>query len=160
MSLRLSCRVLVGLFILLWCGSAFAVEPNVPAAPANVRHLNQLIQKLGTGQDALVAVRLKDKSAVAGYVSEAGPDYMILVNTKTGEETRVDYAQVDRMQGYNLETKTEVHQNTGIRSKLVRFATWGWPGHQIPKNSFFGGTALIVGIVIGIILAIVLAKTL
>jgi len=160
MSLRLCARVLVLLFTFALCASAFAIEPNAQGVPDNVKHLDHLIQKLGTGQTALVAVRLKDKSAVAGYVSEAGADYMVLVDPKTGHETQVSYYKVDRMQGYNVETKTEVHQNTGIRSKLVKFATWGLPGHQVPKNGFLGVSALVIGIIIGIILAIVLAKAL
>jgi hypothetical protein len=159
---RLFARIVTGLFILLLCGvlcgPAFAIEPNIHAVPAEVKHIHQLMQKLGAGQGALVAVRLKDKSAVAGYVREAGPDSMVIVDTKTGEATQVSYYDVDRMQGYNLETKTEVHQNTGIRSKVVKFATWGMPGHQIPENGFAHSTALIVGVIIGIILAIVLAK--
>ena len=116
------------------------------------------MEKLGTGENALVAVRLKNKTAASGYVEEAAADHMLLVNPKTGEETRVSYYDVDRLQGYNIETKTEVHQNTGLRSKLVKFATWGLPGHQIPEEGFAHSTALIVGIILGIILAIVLAK--
>jgi len=159
MTLRLGSRIVSGLVVLCFCVSAFALEPTL-RAPANVKHLDQLIQKLGTGQNALVAVRLKDKSSASGYVSEAGEDYMILVNPKTGEQTTVPYAEVDRMQGYNIATGTEVHEHTGLRSKLVKFAVRGLPGHRIPKNSFAGGTVLIVGIIIGVILAIVLAKTL
>lgn len=160
MGFRLRAGLLVLMFTVVSGAGAFAVKTNLPAAPAEVKHLDKLIQKLGVGPSSLVAVRLKDKTAVSGYVAEADADSMVLVNPKTGEETTVSYDQVDRMQGYNLESGTEVHQNTGIRSKLVRFAVAAIPGHQIPKNSFAGGTVLIVGIILGIILAIVLAKAL
>ena len=156
---RLGPRVLSLFVVLCFCGSAFAYAPNLQR-PQDVKHLDQLIQKLGTGEHALVAVRLKDKSSAAGYVEKAGRDSMVLVNPKTGEETEIEYFKVDRMQGYNMETGTEVHQNTGWRSKLVKFAIANLPGHQVPKNSFAGTTVLIVGIIIGIILAVVLAKAL
>src|SRR5579884_2025968 len=102
MSLRLCtlCFLIFG-----WCGSALAIEPSMHARSASVKHLNEKIQKLGTGQYALVAVRLKNKTAIAGYVKEAGPDSMVLVDTKTGDETEIAYDSVDRMQGYNLQTK-------------------------------------------------------
>ena len=77
MSLRLFTRLLAPVFILVCCGSAFALEPNV--VPANVRHVHQLMQKLGTGENALVAVRLKNKTAASGYVEEAAADHMLLV---------------------------------------------------------------------------------
>src|SRR5689334_3309381 len=39
------------------------------------------ILKLGTGPDALVKVKLRDKTKLEGYVSEAGTDSFVVMNT-------------------------------------------------------------------------------
>ncbi|HVZ19219.1 MAG TPA: hypothetical protein VG897_19020 [Terriglobales bacterium] len=149
---------IVLLVIALACASAFGIEPNVRVVPPEVTHISGLVQKLGTGEAALVAVRLKDKTATSGYIAEAGPDYMIVVDPKTGEESKVSFYKIDRLQGYNISTRSEVHHRTGFRSRLVRLAMKGLPTHQVPRNGFAHSTALIVGVILGLILAIVLAK--
>lgn len=137
---------------------ALAIQPNIVNVPKGVKQLSEKVSKLGTGQGALVAVRTTDKKAVSGYVSQVGADSMMVVDTNTGEETRVSFYKVDKLQGYNIETGKEVHENTGLRGKLGRLALKGWPGHEIPQNGFTHSTALVVGIIIGILLAIILAK--
>lgn len=139
---------------------AFAIQPNNTVVPRRVQQLSDKMSTLGTGEQALIAVRLNDKTAVSGYLSEVGADSILVVNPKTGEETKVSLYKVDRLQAYNIETKKEVHQNTGVRGKLARLALKGWPGHDVPQNGFTHSTALIVGVIIGILLAIVLAKAL
>lgn len=143
--------------VALICTPSFAIVPSIVRNPHTER-LNQLVQELGSGQNALLAVRLKSKVAVAGYVKSSNEDSVVLVNAKNGDESTVYFNDVDRLQGYNLTSGKEVHAGTGIRAKIARLAIAGWPTHQMPQNKFFGGTALIVGIIIGILLAIVLSR--
>src|SRR4051812_13191985 len=57
------------------------------------------ILKLGTGPDALVRIKLRDKTKLEGYVSEAGEDSFVVVNAKTGVATAVAYPQVKSARG-------------------------------------------------------------
>lgn len=148
----------LSIVILLLSIQALAIQPNIVNVPKGVKQLSEKVSKFGTGHGALIAVRMNDKTAVSGYVSEVGKESMIVVDTKTGEETKISFYKVDKLQGYNIETGKEVHENTGLRGKLGRLALKGWPGHEIPQNGFTHSTALVVGIIIGILLAIILAK--
>lgn len=60
------------------------------------------IAKLGTGTEARIEVKLKDKTKLKGYVSEAGADSFTVVDAKTGAATEVAYPQVKTVKGNNL----------------------------------------------------------
>jgi hypothetical protein len=66
------------------------------------------VAKLGTGEAARVRVKLRDKTKLEGYLSEAGPTDFVVVNAKTGASTRVAYHQVKGVQGNNLSTGAKV----------------------------------------------------
>jgi hypothetical protein len=139
--------------------SGWAINPNQVVRPKRVERISQLVQTLGSGENSLVAVRLKDKTAIAGHVEEAGEDSFTVIEKGSGESVKVSYYKIDRLQGYNLETGTEIHEGTGIRAKLARMAMKVLPGQEVPVNSLTGGQrTLLIGIIIGIILAIVLSK--
>ncbi|MCU1283789.1 MAG: hypothetical protein JWO13_139 [Acidobacteriales bacterium] len=161
MKFRLGSRLLAVVLIqAVLCADALAIRANpVVQAPESIK-FNRLLGKLGEGTDSLVAVRLKDKSALAGYLAEINKDSFLLVDTKTGAENRVAYSQINRLQGVNLQTGAQVSHGLGIRGKLVKALTLLVPGRRVQRNGLFGTSALLIGIVIGIILAIVLTKSL
>lgn len=64
--------------------------------------VKQAIAKLGTGREALVEVKLRDNSRLAGYVSEATDDSFRIVNSENDSVTTVTYPQVKRVKGHNL----------------------------------------------------------
>jgi hypothetical protein len=66
------------------------------------------ISKLGTGSEARVEVKLRDKTKLKGYVSEAGEDSFVVVDRKTGATSTVTYAQVKQVKGNNLSTAAEI----------------------------------------------------
>ena len=72
------------------------------------------ISKLGTGADARIEVKLRDKTKVKGYVSEAGEDSFVVVDEKTGATSTVTYAQVKQVKGNNLSTAAEIAIGIGI----------------------------------------------
>lgn len=59
------------------------------------------IARLGTGREAVVELKLRDKTRLKGYVSEAGPDSFTVVDA-AGKATRVAYPQVKQARGHNL----------------------------------------------------------
>lgn len=152
---------LVSLIVSSLCMGGWAVTSNQVVRPKKVERLSQLVGKLGSGDESLVAVRLRDKTAIAGRVQSIGTDNFSVMDRNTGEEITVSYFQVEKLQGFNVATGMEVHEGTGVRAALARLVLRGLPGHQVPSNSLSGGgKTLLVGIILGVILAIVLAKVL
>jgi hypothetical protein len=91
------------------------------AAPASVRaeskaekearfaeKVKEAVGKLGTGAEARVEVKLKDKRKLKGYVTEAGDDGFTVADAKTGASTRVTYPQVQTAKGNNLSTGAKI----------------------------------------------------
>ena len=72
------------------------------------------IGKLGTGADARIEVKLRDKTKLKGYVSEAAEDSFVVVDEKTGASSTVTYAQVKQVKGNNLSTAAEIALGVGI----------------------------------------------
>ena len=66
------------------------------------------IEKLGTGKDSIVKVKLKDKSRIRGYVSEIDDDGFSVVSDKDGTVTEVQYQNVKQVKGNNLSKKTGI----------------------------------------------------
>lgn len=66
------------------------------------------VQKLGTGQEARVEVKLRDNKKLKGYVSEAGEDSFTVTDRKTGASQKVAYADVSQVRkpGGGLSTRT------------------------------------------------------
>src|SRR5215213_10407144 len=71
------------------------------------------LAKLGTGQDALVKVELRDKTKLEGFVSEAGAD-TFAVTDGAGKTTTVAYPQVKKVQGHNLSTGAKIAIGAGV----------------------------------------------
>jgi hypothetical protein len=72
------------------------------------------ISKLGTGAEARIEVKLRDKTKLKGYVSEAGEDSFVIVDEKTGATSTVTYAQVKQVKGNNLSTAAEIAIGVGL----------------------------------------------
>lgn len=60
------------------------------------------IAKLGTGPEARIELKLRDKTKLKGYVGEAGDEQFTVVDAKTGAATTVAYPQVQQVKGNNL----------------------------------------------------------
>lgn len=62
------------------------------------------ILKLGTGPEARVRVKLRNKTELVGFVSSAGPDSFAVTDIMTGKTTTVEYTQVKKLMGSNSRT--------------------------------------------------------
>jgi len=72
------------------------------------------ISKLGTGSGARIEVKLRDKTKLKGFVSEAGEDSFVVVDEKTGASSIVPYVQVKQVKGNNLSTAAEIAIGVGV----------------------------------------------
>jgi hypothetical protein len=72
------------------------------------------ISKLGTGAGARIEVKLRDKTKLKGYVSEAGEDSFVIVDEKTGASATVTYAQVKQVKGNNLSKGAKIAIGVGV----------------------------------------------
>ena len=81
---------------------------------AFVAKLKEGVAKLGTGTEARVEVKLKDKTKLKGYVSAVGDEGFSVVDAKTGTTTRVAYPQVQKVKGHNLSTGAKIAIGLGV----------------------------------------------
>ncbi len=72
------------------------------------------LEKIGTGPDARVEVKMRDKTKLKGHISEISYEYFVVVDAKTGSRTTVTYSQVDKVKGYNLATGVKIAIGVGI----------------------------------------------
>jgi hypothetical protein len=72
------------------------------------------IAKLGVGKQARVAVKLRDKTKLSGYVSQAGEDSFVITDAKTGANTEVPYPSVMQAKGKNLSTGAIIAISVGV----------------------------------------------
>jgi preprotein translocase subunit SecF len=72
------------------------------------------IRKLGTGAEARIEVKLRDKTKLKGYVSEAGEDSFVIVDERTGATSTVTYPQVKQVHGKNLSTAAKIAIGVGV----------------------------------------------
>ena len=134
------------------CADAYAV------LPPKQTHLTKVVQKLGTGTDSLVAMRLMDKSVVSGYIAQISPESFAVIDNTTGEKHTIQYEQVSQLEGVNVATGARVHHGGGFRAGVARGMAMVLPGRHVQANGFATTTVLIVGIVIGILIAVIVAK--
>jgi phage tail sheath gpL-like len=75
------------------------------------------VAKRGTGPKAKVTVKLKDKTKLKGYISNAGGDSFTLSETKTGQARTFAYsdvAEVKKQGGMSLAAKIGIGVGAGI----------------------------------------------
>jgi hypothetical protein len=106
--------VLVG-FLLSVAGLRLAYAgPNKEKETRFAEKVKAGISKLGTGAEARIEVKLRDKTKLKGYVSEAGEDSFVIVDEKTGATSTVTYVQVKQVKGNNLSTAAEIAIGVGV----------------------------------------------
>ena len=72
------------------------------------------IEKVGSGRDARIEVKLRDKTRLKGYVSEIGETEFVVTDAKTGASNKVAYANVAQVKGNNLSTGAKIGIGIGI----------------------------------------------
>ncbi len=75
------------------------VEPTPALSKKEIKRAQKVrkaIKSLGVGKSAQTGVSLIDKTEFKGYVSEATDEYFIITDEKTGADTRIEYAKVEK----------------------------------------------------------------
>jgi len=126
---RTTATLLASLLSLTMIFQQSALASSNPAKDAALaRKVKEGITKLGVGQTAKVSLKLRDKTAVSGYISEVGDDSFVVTDIRSGDRTTVAYPDVVKVQGNNLSTRTKViigvaiAVGVGITLYLVRGA--------------------------------------
>jgi len=66
------------------------------------------IEKLGTGEQSRVSLKLRDKTKLAGYISEIGNESFVVTDSVSGGRTTVAYPDVVQVKGNNLSSRTKI----------------------------------------------------
>jgi len=104
--------------------AALNVQPIAAASKAEkeVRFVSKVklgIEKIGSGRDARVEVKLRDKTRVKGYVSEINETGFVVTDFKTGAASPIAYADVAQVKGNNLSTGAKIAIGVSITVGLI-----------------------------------------
>jgi hypothetical protein len=110
----------IGLAVLLFhAGNSLLIHDVALASQgdAAAEKVKAAVAKRGTGPKAKVTVKLKDKTKLKGYISNAGGDSFTLSETKTGQVRTfayTDVAEVKKQGGMSLAAKIGIGVGAGI----------------------------------------------
>ncbi len=122
--MRIAAVVLVALLLNITCPS-HALAGNSPEKEARfAQKVKQEIAKLGTGPDARVDLKLRDKTKLKGYISEVGDQSFAVMDDKTGVATTVTYPQVKQVKGNNLSSGAKIAIAIGIILAVAVIIGW------------------------------------
>ena len=106
------------LFVLCAAPQGLAKTKEDKAAALAARVKTELAQ-FGTGPEARIVVKLRDKTQVAGYVSHLGENTFVITDLKTGAATTVPYPDLTQVKGNHLSTKAKIAIVAGIAAGLI-----------------------------------------
>ncbi len=110
--------VLAILLLNLGTGTILA-KSNSEKEMQHAEKVKQAIAKLGTGEMALVKIKLRDKTKLEGFVSAIGDDSFVVTDIKTGVAATVAYPQVKQVKGNNLSTGAKIAIGVGIAVAIL-----------------------------------------
>jgi hypothetical protein len=88
-------------FNLFLSGVAFAASKEEKAAKLAVK-VKAGVEKLGSGTDAKVEIKLYDKTKLKGYIDQIGENSFSVTDSTSGSTTEVPYRNVKQIKGNNL----------------------------------------------------------
>lgn len=109
--------------------SAVSVRPVAASSNAEkeVRFAGKVklgIEKLGSGRDTRVEVKLRDKTRLKGYISEISDNGFVVTDVKTGASKNVAYAEVRQIKGNNMSTGAKIAIGVGVAVGLILLISW------------------------------------
>src|SRR5215510_5092366 len=110
----------IGLAVLLFhAGNSLLIHDVARASQgdAAAAKVKAAVAKRGTGPKAKVTVKLKDKTRLKGYISNASGDSFTLSDSKTGQTKTLAYsdvAEVKKQGGLSLAAKIGIGVGVGV----------------------------------------------
>ena len=80
------------------------------------------IAKLGTGPEARIKVKLKDKTKVEGFITEATENQFVVMDSKTGQPVPIAYSSVKQVKGNNLSSGVVIAIGVIVALVFIIFA--------------------------------------
>lgn len=117
----------IGLVVLLFhAGNSLFIHDLARAQsdPA-AEKVKAAVAKRGTGPKAKVTVKLKDKTKLKGYISDAAGDSFTLSDSKTGQARTLAYsdvAEVKKQGGMSLAAKIGIGVGAGLGALALTYA--------------------------------------
>lgn len=93
--------------------SAFADTKEEKAAKF-AEKVKTSVSRLGTGKDARVEVKLRDRTKLKGYISQINENSFVVVDDKTGNAAEIPYPNAKQVKGNNLSTGAKIAIGVGI----------------------------------------------
>jgi hypothetical protein len=103
----LSFVIIVLLLNVVGINSAYAGSKEDKEARFTER-VKESVNKLGTGAEARVEDKLRDKTKLKGYVSQISENSFTVVDEKTGNASEVPYSSAKQVKGNNLSTGVKI----------------------------------------------------
>ncbi len=110
----LSLVVVVAVFHAGFCMQTASARSKAEKQARFAEKVKAGVERLGVGEETYVTVKLRDKTKLTGYISEAREESFVVTNLKTSEATTVAYADVKKVKGHNLSTGAKVAIGVGI----------------------------------------------
>ncbi|MBZ5537531.1 MAG: hypothetical protein LAO31_16360 [Acidobacteriia bacterium] len=111
---RLLSLILVILLISVSGGQLAYGKQNQEKTQTSDHRVRDSVKRIGTGDKAHIEVTLKDKTILRGSVREAGESSFVVVDSKTGADSTVQYQEVKKVKGKGLSTGAKVALGFGI----------------------------------------------
>lgn len=108
MSKKILSLALVGLLLNLTLVNFAYADSKEEKEARRVEKVKTGIRSLGTGENARVEIKLKDKTKLKGYISRIDENSFVVVDDKTGNTTEVPYPQAKQVKGNNLSTGAKI----------------------------------------------------
>jgi hypothetical protein len=99
---------LAGILISMALGTQSIYAGTKEAKDTQLEKIRAGIYKLGVGKDARIEVKLRDKTALKGYISQVSEDSFTVTDLETEASSVVTYPNVTQVKGHNLTTRTKV----------------------------------------------------
>ena len=113
-SIRTAALVLFAVLVNITFSSTASAAKNSEKEAQFAEKVKTEIAKLGTGPNARIELKLRDKSKLKGYVSEVSEGSFVVVDDKTEAATTVPYPQVRQVKGNNLSMGVKIAIGIGI----------------------------------------------
>lgn len=113
--------------VLSVCGVTFAASSREDKDAKFAAKVKTGITKLGTGPDARVELKLRDKTKLKGHIQEIADDHFTVIDERTGAAREVPYPQVKQVKGNNLSTGAKIAITLVVIGIIFAIAASGGP---------------------------------